>query len=117
MSSLDTPAELEIAHQKTQKKLSRTKKDILEIVSNAHKRGIVDMTATEIQRLYEQQPGKLGGARGRVGDGHFAGRVSEMVRDGWLLRSIPRQCRDAKGRHDVKTVLVPIELSQNEAVE
>lgn len=89
------------------KKLSQMKRDVLDIVRHAHARGVVDMTATEIQRLYEQQPGKLGGARGRVGDGNFAGRVSEMVRDGWLLRSTPRQCRDAKGRDDVKTVRVP----------
>jgi hypothetical protein len=88
------------------KKLSQMKRDVLDIVRFAHGRGVADMTATEIQRIYEKQPGKTGGARGRVADGYFAGRVSEMVRDGWLLRSAKRQCRE-KGSENVNTVRAP----------
>lgn len=89
------------------KKLSQMKRDVLDIVRFAHGRGVVNMTATEIQRIYEKQPGKTGGARGRVADGYFAGRVSEMVRDGWLLRSSKRQCQEKRGRDDVGTVRAP----------
>jgi hypothetical protein len=89
------------------KKLSQMKRDVLDIVRFAHGRGVVNMTATEIQRIYEKQPGKTGSARGRVADGYFAGRVSEMVRDGWLLRSSKRQCLEKRGRDDVNTVRAP----------
>lgn len=88
------------------KRLSQMKRDVLDIVRFAHGRGIVDMTATEIQRLYEKQPGKTGGARGRVADGYFAGRISELVHDGHLLRSKKRQCCETKSLN-VNTVHLP----------
>lgn len=94
------------------KKLSQMKRDVLAIVRAAHVRGVVDMTATEIQRIYEAQPGKHGGIRGRVADGYMAGRVSEMVRDGWLLRSTKRQCKEKRGRDGVSTVRAPVEISR-----
>lgn len=97
-----------VAKPKKPKKLSQLKRDLLDIVRFAHGRGVVDMTAMEIQCIYEEQPGKLGGARGRVSDGHIAARVSEMARDGWLLHSTPRRCLRGKCRNDVKTVRVPV---------
>ena len=94
------------------KKLSQMKREVLDIVRAAHHRGVVDMTATEIQRIFERQPGKTGAPRDRVSDGYFAGRVSEMVAGGWLLRSAPRQCREKMGRSDVNTVRAPVEISR-----
>ena len=70
------------------RKLSPIKRDILDIVRGAHRYGDVDMTAMEIQRIYEERI-----KHGRVSDGYFAGRVSELVDAGHLLRAKKRQCR------------------------
>lgn len=69
-------------------KLTQIKQDILTIVRGAQRNGAADMTAMEIQRIYEERI-----RHGRISDGYFAGRVSEMVADGHLLRSAKRQCR------------------------
>ena len=69
-------------------KLGQMKRDILDIVRVAQRNGASDMTAKEIQDIYEKHIKK-----GRMSDGYFAGRVSELVTDGHLLRSAKRQCR------------------------
>ena len=68
--------------------LGQMKRDILDIVRGAQRNGAPDMTAKEIQDIYEKHIKK-----GRMSDGYFAGRVSEMATAGHLLRSAKRQCR------------------------
>lgn len=84
------------------RKLTQIKQDVLTIVQGAQRLGAVDMTAMEIQRIYEERV-----RNGRISDGYFAGRVSEMVADGQLLRSAKRQCR-ATLSLAVNTVRAPI---------
>lgn len=83
------------------RKLSPIKQHILDIVRGAQRLGAADLTAMEIQRIYEERV-----KHGRVSDGYFAGRVSELVAAGHLLRSAKRQCR-ATMSTQVKTVHAP----------
>ena len=86
-------------------KLTPIKQDILNIVRGAQRLGAADMTAMEIQRIYEERI-----KQGRISDGYFAGRVSELVTGGHLLRSAKRQCR-ATTSTSVNTVRVPSSAS------
>lgn len=66
-------------------KLSTFKQELFDIVLGAQRNGARDMTAKEIQDAYERKKSK------RVGDGNVGGRVSEMVRDGYLVRADERR--------------------------
>lgn len=68
------------------KELNQLQQDVLDILLAAHRHGATDMTADEIQEAYEQRV-----TNRRIGDGPFAGRISEMARDGLILASTAKR--------------------------
>ena len=100
MSTSTTSREVSASHQGGLPKLSAFKQALFDIVRVAQRCGAADLTSKEIQAKYESLTSK------RVGDGNVAGRVSEMVRDGYLCRSKDRR-KCVETRETAAAVSVP----------
>lgn len=70
------------------RKLPKFKQQLFDLVVGAQRNGTQNMTRKELQQAWEHRHSK------RTGDGNVSGRVSEMVRDGYLVElGDKRQCR------------------------
>lgn len=74
------------------KPLSQLQRNVIDILIAAHRNGALDMTADEIQEAYE-----LRVTNKRIGDGPFAGRISEMAAAGLILASSTKRQSRRKG--------------------
>ena len=75
------------------KPLSHLQRNVIDILIAAQRNGAQDMTADEIQEAYESRV-----TNKRIGDGPFAGRISEMAKSGLILvSSAKRQTRRLGG--------------------
>ena len=62
-------------------KPSQLHQDVIDIVVAAQRNGALDMTASEIQKAYEERV-----TNRRIKDGPFARVMHEIASAGWLLR-------------------------------
>lgn len=67
-------------------KPSQMHQDVIDIVIAAQRNGAADMTASEIQKAYEDRV-----TNRRIKDGPFARVMLEIALAGWLLRSTSKR--------------------------
>lgn len=86
------------------KRLSKQQQQIHDVISEAQRRGVQDMSLTEIRDAYEAEHGK------RIDVNRVSARVSELVAAGRLVRSKDhRECTVTK--HKCLPVSVPAKQS------
>ena len=84
---------LELVMSDVVKPLTPLQSNVIDILIAAQRNGAHDMTADEIQEAYEQRV-----TNKRIGDGPFAGRISEMAKAGLIQASgVKRQSRRKGG--------------------
>jgi hypothetical protein len=90
-----------VSHPGGLPKLPPFKQALFDIIVAAQRHGAIDLTAKEIQAKYENLTSK------RVDNSNVAGRISEMVREGYLAASSEkRRCVESQSE-GVRAVYVP----------